>query len=161
DPTSDSSSACTLRVNGPSPETCMFSTAAFTYAISDPVSAARLKGTRGMAVRYKYVMRDPYVLRADGTWAPPAAVSHRDTDYTPAGSGPLGAMQAAPFWSRGRHRFILHFARQIARGFAASGRRPDAVDLGGGCGGWVSYLAGHAGGDFGAIALADSSETAL
>ena len=112
-----------------------------------------------MLVRYKYPMRDPYVLRADGTWTPPAAVSHRDADYDSSGFVSLRDMQARHFWYRGRHRFLLHFTRRILRDFR--GRRPAAIDLGGGCGGWVQYLASRAGGDFTEIALGDSSATAL
>jgi 2-polyprenyl-3-methyl-5-hydroxy-6-metoxy-1,4-benzoquinol methylase len=112
-------------------------------------------------VLYKYPMLDPYVLRADGTWSPPQQVSHRDADYDSAGFRSLHEMQTRHFWYRGRHRFILHFTRQIVRAFGDAGRRPDAVDLGGGCGGWVNYLSARAGDDFGEIALADSSATAL
>jgi 2-polyprenyl-3-methyl-5-hydroxy-6-metoxy-1,4-benzoquinol methylase len=114
-----------------------------------------------MVVLYKYSMVDPYVPRADGTWAPPVEVSHRDTDYDSAGFASLRQMQTNHFWYRGRHRFILHFTRRIVRSFHEAGCRPDAIDLGGGCGGWVHYLAEHAAGDFGEIALADSSATAL
>ena len=70
-------------------------------------------------------------------------------------------MQARHFWYRGRHRFILHFTRDIARRLGEAGRRLDGVDLGGGCGGWISYLEARAGSEFNEIALADSSSTAL
>jgi 2-polyprenyl-3-methyl-5-hydroxy-6-metoxy-1,4-benzoquinol methylase len=88
-------------------------------------------------------------------------VSHRDVDYNPSGFASMRAMQATHFWYRGRHRFILRFARQLARELGEHGRRPHAVDLGGGCGGWVSYLSAHAGDAFAEVALADSSPTAL
>src|SRR3954468_15910176 len=106
-------------------------------------------------------MLDPYVLGENGTWTPPIPLSHRDADYDSSGFEMLRAMQARHFWYRGRHRFILHFTRQIARRLRQTGRRPDAIDLGGGCGGWVSYLAARLGGEFNEIALADSSPTAL
>src|SRR5438105_464415 len=105
---------------------------------------------------------DPYAPSQDGTWAPPMPPVHRDADYDSSGFESLRAMQSRHFWYRGRHRFLLHFTRAIARRLAPSGAGlPAAVDLGGGCGGWVRYLSAHAGRDFREIALADSSSTAL
>jgi len=106
-------------------------------------------------------MVDPYELNENGVWLPPVPLSHRDADYDSGGFPTLLSMQERHFWYRGRHRFILHFARRIARTYRRDGRKPDAIDLGGGCGGWVSYLSNHARDDFHEIALADSSPTAL
>jgi SAM-dependent methyltransferase len=104
---------------------------------------------------------DPYRLHEDGLWTPPVTPVHRDEDYASSGFEMLREMQRRHFWYRGRHRFLLHFTRDLAARVGGDGRRPDAVDLGGGCGGWVRYLAEHAGSDFGEIALADSSPRAL
>jgi len=106
-------------------------------------------------------MVDPYALRADGTWAPPVPPVHRDADYDSRGFESLKNMQARHFWYRGRHRFLLHFTRAIARRLQSGAERPSAIDLGGGCGGWVRYLSTHAGDQFREIALADSSTAAL
>jgi len=107
-------------------------------------------------------MIDPYVPGDTGAWIPPMPLSHRDADYDSRGFDSLRAMQARHFWYRGRHRFVLHFTRRVVRQLARDGsQKPAAVDLGGGCGGWVSYLSEHAGRDFSEIALADSSPTAL
>jgi len=107
-------------------------------------------------------MIDPYVPGDTGAWIPPMPLSHRDADYDSRGFDSLRAMQARHFWYRGRHRFVLHFTRRVVRQLARDGSQtPAAVDLGGGCGGWVSYLSEHAGRDFSEIALADSSPTAL
>ncbi len=106
-------------------------------------------------------MLDPYAPLGDGTWAPPVPPVHRDADYDSSGFESLRAMQGRHFWYRGRHRFLLHFTHAIARTLGRRGVRPSAVDLGGGCGGWVQYLSAHAGGDFSEIALADSSPAAL
>jgi 2-polyprenyl-3-methyl-5-hydroxy-6-metoxy-1,4-benzoquinol methylase len=106
-------------------------------------------------------MRDPYVLADDDLWTPPATTPHREADYDSAGFASLRRMQTRHFWYRGRHRFLLHFARRVAVNPLENGRRPDAIDLGGGCGGWVQYLAEHAADRFGQIALGDSSPTAL
>ena len=106
-------------------------------------------------------MVDPYVPNQNGIWTAPIPRAHRDADYDSSGFDSLRSMQARHFWYRGRHRFILHFTRRVVRTLRDARRRPAAVDLGGGCGGWVSYLAAHAGGDFSEIALADSSPVAL
>jgi 2-polyprenyl-3-methyl-5-hydroxy-6-metoxy-1,4-benzoquinol methylase len=107
-------------------------------------------------------MEDPYVLDPDGIWRPPVPVQHRDEDYDSSGFESLWRMQTRHFWYRGRHRFVLHFSRRVARALGRSaGAPPTAIDLGGGCGGWVRYLDEHANSTFGEIALADSSATAL
>ena len=106
--------------------------------------------------------RNPlYIAIAQGTWTPPVAPVHREADYDSNGFDWLRTMQTRHFWYRGRHRFLLHFTRKTARSLSRAGRQPEAVDLGGGCGGWVRYLSEHAASDFHAIALADSSRTAL
>lgn len=105
------------------------------------------------------VAHDPYVPDSRGIFLPPIAVEHRDDEYPSEGFASLAAMQRDHFWYRGRHRFILHFTRRIAS--VAGGRAGlAAIDLGGGCGGWVSYLERHAPGRF-RLALADSSARAL
>lgn len=106
-------------------------------------------------------MRDPYTLDADGTWKAPTAVAHRDDRYDSAGFESLRRMQSTHFWYRGRHRFVMHFTRRIAAAADSSSRTLSAVDLGGGCGGWVRYLAARASDRFDEIALADSSADAL
>ena len=106
-------------------------------------------------------MLDPYILGEEGTWIPPCPVAHRDDDYDSHGFESLRAMQTGHFWYRGRHRFIMHFTRGIVRHFQGRGQKPSAVDLGGGCGGWISYLAERAGNEFSELALADSSPIAL
>ena len=122
---------------------------------------------RSTALQYKYPMLDPYTAGRDGIWTPPVPPSHRDADYDPGGFETLRAMQERHFWYRGRHRFIFHFTRRILDGPGRGGHTPaavdgvDAVDLGGGCGGWVRYLAARAGNGLRELALADSSPRAL
>jgi 2-polyprenyl-3-methyl-5-hydroxy-6-metoxy-1,4-benzoquinol methylase len=102
---------------------------------------------------------DPYAPDPRGIHQPPFTVVHREDEYPSAGFEALRRMQRDHFWYRGRHRFILHFTRRLA-----SQRPPgalEAIDLGGGCGGWISYLHEHAPGMFSQIALADSSAAAL
>ena len=105
-------------------------------------------------------MSDPYELGEDGVYRPPVPVTHRDEEYPSAGFESLLAMQERHFWYRGRHRFILHFTRRIAPALHKR-QHVDAIDLGGGCGGWVSYLHRHAPTLFDQVALGDSSVQAL
>ena len=100
-------------------------------------------------------MQDGRVTAAD-------AVAHRDDEYDPRWFAILLDMQARHFWYAGRQRFLLAAVRgQIAGRFEPGAARPAAVDLGGGCGGWVRYLNERAPGMFGELALADSSAQAL
>jgi SAM-dependent methyltransferase len=93
---------------------------------------------------------------------PPAKRSslpvHRDEEYDPGGFDALAEMQQRHFWYRGRHRFLL---AALNRQLAAAKHSLDAIDLGGGCGGWIGYLQQHAPGRFRELALADSSPKAL
>jgi SAM-dependent methyltransferase len=94
-----------------------------------------------------------------GVFVPREAVTHRNEEYDETGFDVLAAMQQRHFWYRGRHRFLLHAVRRAL----GSARRParDAIDLGGGCGGWVRYLGEKAPGLIQILALGDSSLRAL
>ena len=67
-------------------------------------------------------------------------------------------MQERHFWYRGRHRFLLE---AVDRYLPKSVQQRSAIDLGGGAGGWVRYLAQHRPERFEPLALADSSMVAL
>ncbi len=84
-----------------------------------------------------------------------ATVIHRDDEYDSREFAMLRRMQDRHFWYRGRHRFLLHAVRRHVPAL----RR--IVDLGGGCGGWVDYLAKRSGAPIEELALADSSQAAL
>ena len=103
---------------------------------------------------------DPYEAGKDGIYRPPTPVAHRDEEYPSDGFESLLEMQQTHFWYRGRHRFILHFTRQITSRLGER-RALQAIDLGGGCGGWVKYLQQRAPTLFETVALADSSADAL
>jgi SAM-dependent methyltransferase len=90
---------------------------------------------------------------------PDAPVAHRNDEYDQAGFQLLLDMQERHFWYAGRHRFLLHAFRRQQSTLSARGLH--AVDLGGGCGGWVKYLKSRAGNWFEELALADSSLRAL
>jgi len=104
---------------------------------------------------------DPYRLREDGLHVPPVAVVHREDEYDSRGFTLLRRMQEHHFWYRGRHRFLLHAVRRHLRRPEAPRPPLQLVDLGGGVGGWLTYL--HHCGRLNAseLALADSSEAAL
>jgi SAM-dependent methyltransferase len=86
-----------------------------------------------------------------------AGVIHRDNEYDPSGFVMLSEMQEEHFWYRGRHRFLLSSVhRHLDK---ASTHR--VIDLGGGCGGWIAYLAAKKHFNISELALADSSPEAL
>jgi SAM-dependent methyltransferase len=88
-------------------------------------------------------------------------VAHRDHEYDRHLLVLLQAMQERHFWYRGRSRFLLDAVhRTLGRARAEAGRY-QAVDLGGGCGGWLAYLLRRKRFAVGDVALADSSATAL
>ncbi len=98
-----------------------------------------------------------YSLGSDGIYRPAAPVQHRAEEYAEEGFEFLLRMQERHFWYRGRHRFLLAaLDRHCDTGVPAA-----AVDLGGGCGGWVRYLARHRPAWAPSLALGDSSPVAL
>lgn len=102
-----------------------------------------------------------YQLDANGLWLRDTPVVHRDDEYDEQMFPALLQMQQRHFWYRGRHRFLLAAMKQQLAGAAADSIELAAVDLGGGCGGWIRYVQQHAGCSFREFALADSSKQAL
>src|SRR5688572_25899025 len=97
-------------------------------------------------------------LSDDGIFVPRAAVTHRGDDYDEEGFDTLLALQQDHFWYRGRHRFVYQaLQRTLGRGHEPI----SAIDLGGGCGGWIRYMAGRAEVPIRELALGDSSLHAL
>lgn len=102
---------------------------------------------------------DPFAVPAgDEIHHQDKPVVHRQDEYEEAHYAHLLQMQRRHFWYLGRHRFLLHAVVDELRD-----RQPglQAVDLGGGCGGWLEYLHHRVPGLFGELALADSSVEAL
>ena len=86
---------------------------------------------------------------------------HRDEEYAEAGFDQLIRMQRGHFWYSGRHKLLLNVLRnEFAARFDKSGGR-GAIDMGGGCGGWLEYLHRHDANLFQELALGDSSMRAL
>jgi len=105
-------------------------------------------------------MNDPYSFR-EGIYYAPFAVEHREDEYDSRDFDLLAKMQHNHFWYRGRHRFLLHAVhRSISLCPGAQGGL-NAIDLGGGCGGWISYLMRYKRFSTTEIALGDSSLRAL
>jgi SAM-dependent methyltransferase len=70
-------------------------------------------------------------------------------------------MQERHFWYRGRHRFLLEAVHRHLGRPTGIGPNLNVVDLGGGCGGWLSYLLARTKNRLGDVVLADSSASAL
>ena len=97
-----------------------------------------------------------YTSDSSGIHLSKSKVIHRNNEYEESGFNTLIDMQSKHFWYRGRHRFIL---RELLRFEPKS--KLMLIDLGGGCGGWVSYLKKKLSNRIEKIALADSSRVAL
>lgn len=96
-----------------------------------------------------------HTLSPSGVWIRQRPMEHCAAEYDPASFRTLVQMQDDHFWYRGRHRFVLEALRR------GGGLRGAAIDLGGGCGGWLRYLRRHAPDRFAELALGDSSLDAL
>ncbi|HYF64181.1 MAG TPA: class I SAM-dependent methyltransferase [Herpetosiphonaceae bacterium] len=101
-----------------------------------------------------------FSLDSNGILIPHNHSAHREDEYDEAGFDLLIKMQREHFWYRGRHALITKvFNAERSRLFGA--RKLRAIDMGGGCGGWVEYLQTHNAEAFEELALADSSTKAL
>ncbi len=114
------------------------------------------------SVPHTDLIGDP-VYRADpeGIFTAPIPVRHREDEYDEQSLSTLWDMQARHFWYRGRHRFVLAAVREQLAPRTAEVSGLNAIDLGGGCGGWIDYLHGCKCGLFDELALGDSSPDAL
>ncbi len=102
-----------------------------------------------------------YRQDCDGIFTPSPPVQHRDEEYDAAHFEMLLKMQEEHFWYRGRHRFLHRGVMRHLRKRFRPDATVDAVDLGGGCGGWVKYFKCRPPCRLGELALADSSRQAL
>src|SRR5438105_13780875 len=120
---------------------------------------SRLEGQDAMvqsvASRQTAGVRDPYRLQG-GIYRPPRPAAHRDDEYDSRGFDVLRRMQERHFWYLGRHRFLWHAVRH-----RLGVRSARVIDLGGGCGGWLSYFLHACRAPLAEVALADSSPVAL
>jgi SAM-dependent methyltransferase len=102
-----------------------------------------------------------YSRQTNGIFMPTAAVVHREDEYDSRAFTLLREMQSRHFWYQGRHRFLQQALELHLRESSQTGNALSAIDLGAGCGGWISWLQRNLPGKFGELALADSSLRAL
>lgn len=97
-----------------------------------------------------------YKLDSDGVFKTCEAVEHRNDEYQESNFDMLLDMQSRHFWYLGRHRFLLTALQrhEVRPKFSA-------IDLGGGCGGWIDYLKRRVPGRLEETAIGDSSMVAL
>ena len=96
-----------------------------------------------------------------GIFIPHRRPFHRDEEYDEAGFDLLIRMQREHFWYRGRHELILNVLKKEIPGRLGKAKDLRAIDLGGGCGGWLEYLHRREVKTFQKLALGDSSIRAL
>jgi 2-polyprenyl-3-methyl-5-hydroxy-6-metoxy-1,4-benzoquinol methylase len=83
------------------------------------------------------------------------------TSMTHVRSAYFATYNLVTFGIRGRHRFLLQALKLHLPGLFEIGKTLNAIDLGGGCGGWINWLQRHLPGKFTELALSDSSLRAL
>ncbi|MCI0555567.1 MAG: class I SAM-dependent methyltransferase [Anaerolineae bacterium] len=100
-------------------------------------------------------------IQEQGIFVPRRRPEHRNDEYDETGFEVLIKMQREHFWYRGRHKLLLNvLKKEISQHYGnAHGLR--AIDMGGGCGGWLEYIHTHNPGMFHELALGDSSIRAL
>ena len=86
---------------------------------------------------------------------------HRNDEYHETGFDVLIQMQREHFWYRGRHKLLLNVLKKEILRHYGKGEGLRAIDIGGGCGGWLEYIHTHNSGMFRELALGDSSIRAL
>lgn len=96
-----------------------------------------------------------------GVFVLPEPILHRGEEYDERGFDTLLQMQRNHFWYRGRHKLLLTVLRRELARSLGDAHELSAIDMGGGCGGWLEFLHTHDGGLFQRLALADSSMRAL
>lgn len=109
----------------------------------------------------KIMTHEAQFIQEQGIFVPCRRPHHRNDEYDETGFDVLIQMQREHFWYRGRHKLLLNvLKKEILRHYGkAEGLR--AIDMGGGCGGWLEYIHTHNFGMFQELALADSSMRAL
>lgn len=102
-----------------------------------------------------------YSLQANGVFTPDVPVVHREEEYDSHGFELIREMQGRHFWYLGRHRFLLGALKVELQRRSSATNNLNAIDLGGGCGGWIKYLRERSPQTFSELALSDSSLRAL
>lgn len=110
---------------------------------------------------FMHMTNEEHFKEDQGIFVPQRRPHHRDEEYDETGFDVLIQMQREHFWYRGRHKLLLNVLKKeiFLRFGKANGLR--AIDMGGGCGGWLEYIHAHDAGMFQKLALGDSSIRAL
>jgi 2-polyprenyl-3-methyl-5-hydroxy-6-metoxy-1,4-benzoquinol methylase len=109
----------------------------------------------------KIMTHEAQFIQEQGIFVSCHRPQHRNDEYDETGFDVLIQMQREHFWYRGRHKLLLNVLRKEILRHHGSANGLHAIDMGGGCGGWVEYLHLHNFGTFHELALGDSSMRAL
>ena len=100
-------------------------------------------------------------IEEHGIFIPRRRPHHRNDEYDEMAFEVLIRMQREHFWYRGRHKLLLNvLKKEIYRRYGRT-QNLRAIDMGGGCGGWIEYIHTHDPSLFSELALGDSSIRAL
>lgn len=102
---------------------------------------------------------DPYRM-TDGIYRAPVPARHREDEYAGESFQTLRDIQATHFWYRGRHRFLAYALKRYLAN-ENRGAKPRLIDIGCGCGGWMSDVLKAMQPTKAEFAVADSSLKAL
>jgi 2-polyprenyl-3-methyl-5-hydroxy-6-metoxy-1,4-benzoquinol methylase len=100
-------------------------------------------------------------IEEKGIFIPSRRPLHRNEEYDEKAFDILLRMQREHFWYRGRHKLLLNVLKKEIRQHFGKVNNLRAIDMGGGCGGWLEYIHTHSPGMFRELALGDSSMQAL
>ncbi len=109
----------------------------------------------------KIVTHEAQFIQEQGIFVPRHRPHHRHDDYDETGFDVLIRMQREHFWYRGRHNLLLNVLKKEILRHYGKAESLRAIDMGGGCGGWLEYIHTHNSGMFRELALGDSSIRAL
>lgn len=100
-------------------------------------------------------------IEEHGIFIPHRRPHHRSDEYDEMAFEVLIQMQREHFWYRGRHKLLLNVLKEEIQRHFVHKQNLHAIDMGGGCGGWLEYIHIHSPGLFSELALGDSSMRAL
>ena len=100
-------------------------------------------------------------IEEQGIYIPHTGLNHRNDEYDEMGFEVLIRMQREHFWYRGRHKLLLNVVKKEISQHFGQANNLRAIDMGGGCGGWLEYIHTQSPGMFIELALGDSSMRAL
>ena len=103
----------------------------------------------------------PHFKQEQGIFVPTQPLRHRGEEYDEKGFDILLRMQREHFWYRGRHKLIWTVLEKEIPKYFGPTPKLRAIDVGGGCAGWIEYIHAHNPHMFQELAVGDSSKRAL